>query len=274
MSMLPDLVRLVSPPAEPVDGDGEWRRVWTSLGCRLPPDYQELVDVYGLGSFDDLVLWTPFTGRTWANIVVQARGLLTDYDEVRAIDPTSFPYPLFPEEGGVLPWASTGDGDWLCWLTGDEPDRWPIVEWNSREGSRRHDVGAVQFLVEYLSGARDVLVLRPPPPVPWFDPYRELVQVSAKLAGTSGDPYRDFRQWFAPTADRAVWDGGDGNRQDSFKALDRGWLVTFNTDVGYGASDRTPRLSVWISCPPADVDDVRAAVQFAAEALGMRALPI
>ena len=266
-----DLVRLVPPPPEPVDGDGEWRRVWPSLGCRLPKDYQELVRVYGLGSFDDVILWTPFTPQSWANIVVQARSLITDYDEMRADDPGSFPHPLFPEAGGMLPWASTGDGDWLCWLTGDEPDRWPVVEWNIREGSRRHEVGAVQFLTEYLNGVRDVLVLRPSPPVPWFDPYQELVQVSANLEGTSVDLYRDLRQWFAPTADRAAWDGGDGNRQDSFKVLDLGWFVTYNTHVGYGAIDRTPRCSVWISCPSADVDDARPAVQTAAAAVGLRA---
>lgn len=272
MSFLADLVRLVPPPSEPVDGDGEWRRVWPSLGCRLPQDYQDLVRVYGVGSFDDVTLWTPFTTHSGLNLVVQARSLVTDYDELRVGNPASVPYPLFPEAGGMLPWASTGDGDSLCWLTGDEPDQWPVVEWNSREGARRHDVGAVQFLVEYQHGARDVLVLRLAPPVPWFDAIQTLVQVSAKLEGTSADPYRDFRRWFGPTADRAVWDGEDGNRQDSFKALDRGWFLTFNTDVGYGNPTRMPRLSVWLSCPPDAIDDAKAAVRAAAAAAGMRAL--
>src|SRR5258708_11837030 len=51
--------------------------------------------------------------------------------------PEDFTYPLFPEPGGQLPWASTGDGDQLCWLTGGEPDNWPAVEWNIRDPALR-----------------------------------------------------------------------------------------------------------------------------------------
>ena len=268
MSALQDLMRLVLPPAEPVHGDGEWRWVWSSL-CRLPHDYQDLVRVYGLGSFDDVVLWTPFTTHSWANLVVQARDLVGDYGPVRDDDPSAFPYPLYPEPGGLLPWASTGGGDWLCWLIDDGPDDWPVVEWNIREGAHRHDVGAVEFLNDYLTGARTAMLLRPPPPVPWFEPYRERVQVSANLTAASGPPddlYRRLRAWFGPTAGRAVRDGGDDNRQDSFKALDHDWLVTYNT---YNRSRHWH--SIWIYCAPADADDAKAVLIAAAAAIGCHA---
>ena len=268
MSALQDLMRLVPPPAEPVHGDGEWRWVWPSLGCRLPNDYQELMGVYGLGSFDDVVLWTPFTSHSWANLVKQARNLVGDYGPVRDDDPSAFPYPLYPEPGGLLPWASSSGGEWLCWLTGAEPDHWPVVEWNIREGAHRHDVGAVEFLNDYLTGARAAMLLRRPPPVPWFEPYRERVQVSAILTGAFGPPddlYRRLRAWFGATADRAVWDDGDGNRQDSFKALEYDWLVTYNT------YNRASRHTIWIDCAPADADDARAALIAAAAAIGCQA---
>jgi hypothetical protein len=262
-----ELMRVVPPPTQPVDGDGEWRRVWASLGCQLPSDYQDLVHQYGLGSFDDVVLWTPFTGSSWANLVAQARDLIANYAPLRDDCPEDFPYPLYPEHGGLLPWASTGDGDWLCWLTGGEPDRWPVVEWNIREGAHRHDAGTVEFLYGYLSGEREAMLLRPPPPVPWFDPYRERVQVLVVLTGGATPPadrYQRLRACFGPTVDRAVWDGGDGNRQDTFKALDHDWLVTYNQGSAH---------SVWVDCPPADADNARAILQGAAAAMGCQIRP-
>jgi hypothetical protein len=264
MSALRDLMGLVPPPVEPIDADGEWRWVWPSLGCRLPNDYQDLVRAYGLGSFDDVVLWTPFTPRSWANLVVNARDLADEYGPVRDDDPAAFPYPLYPEPGGMLPWASTGDGDWLCWLTDDEPNGWPVVEWNIREGAHRHDVGAVEFLNDYLTGAREAMLLRPPPPVPWFDAYLERVQVAATLTGASGsqDLYELLRAQFGSTADRAVWDGGDGSRQDHFKVLDYDWLVTYN---------RGSVHSIWVDCPPADAERVKAVLVTAAAASSCQA---
>ena len=104
----------MTPPDAPVDADGEWRRVWLSLGCQLPGDYEALVGRYGLGSFDDVWLWTPFTRRSWANLIVQAKDLVELHEPLRSEYPEDFPYPLYPEPGGLLEWASTGDGDYLC----------------------------------------------------------------------------------------------------------------------------------------------------------------
>ena len=65
----------------------------------------------------------------------------------------------------------------------------------------------------------------------------------------------------------AVWDGGDGNRQDSFKALDHDWLVTYTT------YNRGPRHwhSICICCAPAAADDAKAALIAAAAAIGCHA---
>ncbi len=40
-----------------------------------------------------------------------------------------FPYPLFPEPGGLLPWGAVVEGGYAFWLTApsDDPDQWPVV---------------------------------------------------------------------------------------------------------------------------------------------------
>ena len=39
-----------------------------------------------------------------------------------------YPYPIYPQPGGVLPWAQRRGGDLYCWLTeGSDPSSWPVV---------------------------------------------------------------------------------------------------------------------------------------------------
>ncbi len=188
------------------------------------------------------------------------------YRDHRGEWPEDFPYPLYPEPHGLLEWANTGDGDGLYWLTLGEPDSWPVVVWNIREGARRYDTGAVELLLGYLSGQREVQLLRPPPSDPWFDPLRERVQVSLALA--DGDlPYPDrlrvLRDVLAPTADRGGWDGGNGLRQDDFRAVDRDWLLTYENAYGH---------QIRVAFPPEDEHEARCVVTRAARAMGCTVL--
>src|SRR6185503_3653210 len=158
MPTVEDLVRLVAPPAVPVAADGDWLAVARSLGVDLPDDYKDLVRTYGLGSFEDITLWTPFAEpvRGGSNLVVQALDLVELHRPFREMAPEEFIHPLFPEPGGLLEWASTGDADSLCWLTVGEPNEWPTVVWNLRVGASRFEMGAVDLLYAYLSGQQEV----------------------------------------------------------------------------------------------------------------------
>jgi len=107
-----ELVRLVSPPAVPVDADGDWSAVEAGLGLALPADYRALVGRYGLGRFGDIDLWTPFDTHTDGafDLVEHAHGLVDFHAALREVAPEEFPHPLYPEPGGLLEWASTPTG--------------------------------------------------------------------------------------------------------------------------------------------------------------------
>jgi hypothetical protein len=269
MSTVDDLVRLVPPPMTPVDADGDWGLVESSLGLRLPDDYEELVRRYGVGSFDDMVLWSPFdtSAHGGFNLVVQAHGLVDFHYALRSEYPEDFPYPLDPEPGGLLEWAGSGDGDYLCWLIEGEANNWPVIVWNIRKGTDRHDVGAVDLLYGYLSGQRPVQMLRPPPVAPWFEPYRVRRQVIVNMTEgrlPSAEQHQLLREFLSPTADRGAWEGY-GDRQDHVKALDRDWLITHNT----GRNGH----SIWVYCPPEDADQVVGVMRQAAHIMQCRVLP-
>jgi len=258
-----DLASLVPPPDAPVAGDGDWLAVEASLGVRIPADFKDLLQRYGLGQFDDIALLTPFApaDREFADLVGRAQTLLPTFAQHREEWPDDFPYPLFPEPGGLLEWATTGNGDSLCWTVSGDPDHWPVVVWNIREGAERHNCGAVDFLLGYLSGERAVELLGPPPPVPWFEPFRVRDEAYIRLSD-SDLPYverlRVLRDALAPTADRRSWVDGD-QRQDQFKATELDWLVMYETAYGH---------QIRLEYPPEDEQRARAEMGTAIRAMG------
>jgi hypothetical protein len=271
VSALDDLVSLVPPPAAPVDAHGDWAAVEAALGLRLPADFQALIARYGLGSFADVTLLTPFDTHTGGllDLVRHARDLRDMFEGHRADWPEDFPHPLYPEPGGLLEWAGTGDGDMLCWLTTGAADTWPVVVWNIREGAHRYDVGAVELLHGYLGGRREVELLRQPPAVPWFDPYRERTFVNATLSD-SDLPYAErlgiLSDLLAPTEDRGSHvDDVLDRRQDHFKAVTRDWLLMYQSFGRHGFQ---------VACPPADKAEARAVLDAVARAMGCRVLDV
>ena len=260
------LVALVPPPAAPVDEDGDWPVAEAALGLALPADFKALLRTYGVGVFDDVRLLTPFDTHPDGvfDLVESARVLIPWFEDLRAEVPEDFPFPLYPEPGGLLPWAKTGDGADLCWLTEGQPDSWPTAAWNIRGGGHRYDMIATELLYRYLSGQLHVELLRPAPAEPWFDPYRERWEVSVALA-PSDVPYevrlRILREHLAPTADRGSHEDALGRRQDQFKVVERDWLLTFH-ETGYAAD------WIQVAFPPEDNRDARALIRAAVQAMG------
>ncbi|MFE6024305.1 SMI1/KNR4 family protein [Streptomyces niveus] len=276
MTTIDDLVRLVPPPAEPLDAAGDWARVEAALERELPADFKALVGRYGRGQFTDFI--TPLHPFGPHDLLIpMARGLLAQESPFRDSHPDLCPYPFHPEPGGLLPWAGTDNGDRLCWLTDGAPDSWTVVAWNPR-GSyySAHDEGAVAFLHGWLTGRIHTPVFGGPvEPTPWFDPFLERVHVYVRLS--EGElPYaerlRILREALAPTADRGSYhdeddgddgDDGDDSRQDHFSATALDWRLTYETAYGH---------QIRVAYPPGDGPRARQALFDAARRMGCEVL--
>jgi hypothetical protein len=76
---------------------------------------------------------------------------------IRASGESAFPYPVFPEPGGVLPWGDIRSPGLAFWLTDSgDPDKWPVIAatdngsyWDLFDGS------ACEFLLEVAAGRYD-----------------------------------------------------------------------------------------------------------------------
>ncbi len=73
------------------------------------------------------------------------------------------------------------------------------------------------------------------------------------------DRLRVLRSVLAPTADRGTFDNDRGGRQDHFKAVNRDWLLTYETAYGH---------QIRVAFAPEDADTVRVVIGEAARAMG------
>jgi hypothetical protein len=130
----------------------DWAAVEGSLrGLALPADYKRLIENFPLGRFKESV--TVIRPAAADDFLGYFAARLEDYRSWREGGYGTFPYPLFPEPGGLLPWAFAADGTLIFWLTGDtDPNRWPVVITDSRQASWQvHEQSAADYLAALLT---------------------------------------------------------------------------------------------------------------------------
>jgi hypothetical protein len=136
----------------------DWPAVESELGVRLPADYKALAESFPRGWFRDFVrVMLPVGTDRDVSLIEYARGELDALRELREAGEASFPYPLFPEPNGVLPWGFIMSPGIACWLTGPgDPDAWPVVL-ATEEGDYwdRFDGSASEFLVSVVTADYD-----------------------------------------------------------------------------------------------------------------------
>lgn len=141
-----DLVELLPPPSRPVElppGAGAWDEVETRLGTRLPCDYKAFIELFGsvyIGRF--LGIRNPFSRSFGYNLegkLEMLRGYAVDGVGSRA---------LFPDEGGLLPFGGTDNGNTLFWETTGEPDAWCVVVDDG--GRAEYEVFQGQTMIDFL----------------------------------------------------------------------------------------------------------------------------
>ncbi len=263
VTSLAALTRRIAPPAEAVDGRGDWEAVESALGTALPEDFKSLVESYGSGDFCSFVfLHTPFGDGELVSI---ALGLRDGHHDYRSGQPENYPYPLHPEPGGLLPWGGTTSGDLLCWLTHGPPHTWPVVVWDANRTYEVHDMPASEFLDRWSSGRIDSALLPTDSAAvrPWFDAWREMTHVYVRLDG-GPLPYDErlqiLRDALAPTADRgSVVTSGSRRRQDRFIATPARWQLTYETAYGH---------QIRAAFPPGDNDLARQEIFRAVQQMG------
>ena len=146
-----ELLRLLPAPEFPEESTSRsnWSVVEADLQCRLPSDYKELVEIYGSGCFDGF-LWVlnPFSGNPNIELRSQVSTRLNALRSLKMDFGEEIPFPLYPQVGGLIPWAFTDNGDVLYWITGESVADWPVAVNAGRESDwRQYELSSSGFLV-------------------------------------------------------------------------------------------------------------------------------
>ncbi|MEU2249339.1 SMI1/KNR4 family protein [Streptomyces sp. NPDC019224] len=162
--VLPGLAahRLPTPPGV------DWPRLEAALGTALPADYKLLCDRYPAFELSDFLSVgrpTPGNEVAWAEDTDDLE-ILAEWCEDADL---TLPLRPYPAPAGLLPWASSNQGDLFLWTTGPGgPGDWTVTV-ASRNGAWWHYTGgAVQFLADLAGGVLEPWALpRIRPEITW-----------------------------------------------------------------------------------------------------------
>lgn len=97
-----DLARLVGWTGSGYEGIN-WETVENSLGLPIPLDFKELIKRFPRGAFQGMLeLSVPEDCGRGIELIGGLAIVLEDMRRWREDEPERFPYPLYPEEGGVV----------------------------------------------------------------------------------------------------------------------------------------------------------------------------
>jgi hypothetical protein len=148
-----ELCAILSFPDSPVENDGAWQKIEDELGISFPDDYKQFIDIFGtayIGNF--IYVLNPFAENRNFNFSEQHIMILEAFREIGSFfGGEKFPYPLYPDKGGLLPWGFSINGDHLFWFAQGEPQEWTIAVDESRGASfETYNDSMSSFLVKLL----------------------------------------------------------------------------------------------------------------------------
>ena len=153
------LVGLVEPPQRPTRPDTiDWDDFSRRNGFDAPLDYRLLMTRYGSGGFGTSALpggWLytldPF--EPTATLTQQSDWDRRNSRGMQRHFPEQYPgWAMWPDEGGLLPWANTADGDLIGWWTVGTADHWGTRFFGRGAEYEEFAFGAVEFIVRLFDG--------------------------------------------------------------------------------------------------------------------------
>jgi len=173
---LKTIAKLLPPPASPRGSDRSWDAVEQELRLKLPHDYKAFIDLYGSGQIASaegwVVVWNFRDASLFRSSLMEAlsgdEGVTAWYRTKAASSGNQLPYPLYPDRGGLLPFAAVVDVDYLNWLTTGPTDQWNVVYWNFDGEEHRHLKGdtfgrcLLKMLRQQYTGLERPSSLKPP----------------------------------------------------------------------------------------------------------------
>lgn len=178
-----------------------WDVVERTLNVSLPAEYKELLALFPPGTFNaprlvdgSVTVQPPYQVDGKPDQLYQFETEMAELRDWQAAHPADVPWPVFPEPGGMIPWARSGRTCLLWARDSPDPDQWTVVIsnggiWRYDENSpvtEEFDVGAVDFLIRLVTGRTASRVLNP------MGPDQSGPERIAAFQPTAEDEWRSF----------------------------------------------------------------------------------
>jgi hypothetical protein len=136
-----------------------WSTVEGRVGWPPPADYQHLIEELGAVTVGPVTVRAPDGSSGFVERYEQLRRRIVRERAVGGGPPGT----VWPEPGGVLPWADLDGGGTVCWLTaGRDTANWPVILVDAEmRRSTLYPMTASRFLLELATNPEGV-VLEPP----------------------------------------------------------------------------------------------------------------
>ncbi|MCR9144714.1 MAG: SMI1/KNR4 family protein [bacterium] len=144
-------VKVLAPPASPVDTEGNWREIESGMHIQFPDDFKSLITKFGTGGFADFFwIFNPFaTGYDYER---EIRSIISAYDTAKSNDPREMPFHGNKNGYGLFPFGRSDNGDTFYW---NLEDRRPssIVIYNGRHTMHESfELDTTDFIRGLVSG--------------------------------------------------------------------------------------------------------------------------
>lgn len=127
----------------------DWSATERFMGRSVPDDYKWFLGQYGRGSWNAFILFF-CPGQEDEKYCLPQEAISQDkvYREQKANRPDEYTMPVLPEDGSLMPFARTENGDFIGWIMGPEdPDTWPIgVLAHEESRVERFEMGFAEFM--------------------------------------------------------------------------------------------------------------------------------
>jgi hypothetical protein len=121
---------------------------------KFPTDYVKFIRFYGTGRLSQL-LWilNPLSEYDRFNLLAFLTNQKQVFDQLKREYDAKYPYKLFQNKVGLLPFAFTDNGDTIYWNIKDISEEfYSIIILDGRSmKSEEHDVSFVEFLDKFLN---------------------------------------------------------------------------------------------------------------------------
>lgn len=154
------LVSIIPPPPQPM-GVGtiqQWKQIESELSIKFPPDFKDLIFLYGDGGFAEFLwVYNPFLPnyRNTISMVVSA------YQELinARPRPKSIVYTVYPDGDGIFPWGRTDNGDTFYWQFHQSKNPRTILYDGRHADHEIFDLDCTDFLACILTNSLETRIL-------------------------------------------------------------------------------------------------------------------